>query len=322
MGYRITAYFSFVNVLWLLIPTLADCQSRPDSSYLRPFLKRNMAEVYTGLYYTNFNFTGNKNSYQLRANSNAYIGADVSYKWLYVQLAFNIPGTSLDNRIKFKYQNYKFRWGNHRFVFQPYYQSYNGLLIPQASRNGYDAFRGIDFMSAGLDCYYFVNASRFSHKAGYAFSEDQTRSAGSLYFSLSGIWNKVRWPAPSKELITDSTTYALLSANPEWISVIPKAGYAYNLVHHKWLLAPTVQAGAGALRELNTGNYSVRVVTELRATINGGYNGDNYYIYLSSDWYNLNTHLLIQDMQRVYWTLSLTAGMRFKSLPKKILGIL
>jgi hypothetical protein len=80
--------------------------------------------------------------------------------------------------------------------------------------------------------------------------------------------------------------------------------------------------GAGAVKELNTHHHHLQAVTDYQGAINGGYNGDKYYAYINASWDNLNTNLLVKDMHRTDWNLSLTFGYRFAHLPKKILGIL
>jgi hypothetical protein len=293
---------------------------KPDSSYIKSFEKGNIAEIYSGIYNTTYNFRdkqNRENSFKLRVNSSAYVGADIIYKGLFILYAFNVPGTELNSKAKFRYRQINFRFGSRRLIFQPFFTSYNGMLIPQQHSRNFELFQGIRFLNAGLETFYYFNPTRFSPKAAYAFSEKQIRSYGSPYVSLTGMWNKIKWEDPSVNMIHDTQTYNLLASHPQWISVIAKAGYAYNCALNNWLIAPSVMAGAGLIRENAKDNITLRPVTKVQATLNGGYNGDNYYAYAGGTISNENSSLLVKNVQSTNWTINLTVGHRFRSFKKK-----
>lgn len=296
-------------------------QSPPaDTTYIKPFAKTNYVEIYSGLYSSDYKFRDNntrESNYQLRLNSSAYLGADISYKWLYIEYSFNIPGTKLDNRASFKYRQVKLRLGNRKIIYQPFFGYYNGLLVPKHDRSSYDQFQGIRFMNAGMEVQYYFNPTRYSPKAANAFSEIQRRSVGSPIFTATAMWDKVKWPNPSRGLIRDPQTYDLLASNPEWLSFIVKGGYAYNFVKNKWLIAPVAYLGAGMLRENTIGSSSYRAVTQVKGVINAGYNGHKYYVYVCGVADNLSSRLLVKNVQHFSWNMFLTLGYRFKSPDKK-----
>ncbi|PZR27083.1 MAG: hypothetical protein DI535_11755 [Citrobacter freundii] len=296
-------------------------QSPPaDTTYIKPFAKTNYVEAYTGLYSSHYKFRDNntrESNYQLRLNSSAYLGGDVSYKWFYIEYSFNIPGTKLDNQASFKYRAVKLRLGNRKFIYQPFFGYYNGLLVPKQGRDSYDQFRGIKFLTAGMEVQYYFNPTRYSPKAANAFSEIQRRSVGSPIITATAMWDKVKWPNPSRGLIRDPQTYDLLASNPEWLSFIVKGGYAYNFVKKKWLIAPVGYLGAGMLRENTLGSPSYRAVTQVKGVLNAGYNGDNYYMYVCGVADNLSSRLLVKNVQHFSWNMFFTVGYRFKSPDKK-----
>ena len=80
------------------------------------------------------------------------------------------------------------------------------------------------------------------------------------------MWQKVNWEEPSRELIPDSTTFQLLSYDPEWFSLIARIGYSYNFSFKKgrWIIAPALVAGGGALKEVNTGIRHLQLVTDVQ----------------------------------------------------------
>lgn len=294
--------------------------NKADSNYIKPFEKTNIAELYSGIYNTTFNFrdkADRENSYKLRVNSSAYIGADVIYKGLFILYAFNVPGTELNNKAKFRYRQINFRFGSRKLIFQPFFTSYSGMLIPQEHRRDFELFQGINFLNAGLEVYYYFNPTRFSPKAAYAFSEKQIRSYGSPFVSLTGMWNKIKWKDPSTDLIHDPQTYSLLASHPQWISLIGKLGYAYNLSLKNWLIAPSVMAGAGLIRENTPEGSAIRPVTKVQATLNGGFNGDHFYFYTGGMISNESNRLLVKNVQSTNWTVNLTLGHRFRSFKKK-----
>ncbi|MEI9958500.1 MAG: DUF4421 family protein [Ferruginibacter sp.] len=158
---------------------------RPDSNYIRYFEKPNIIEAYTGISSTNFKFSSpdeRKANYKLVANSSAYIGADLNYKWLTLNYSIAIPGTQVDRNVRLEYTSVSTRFSGKQTVFRPFYSSYNGLLIPDKdSLHVYTPFKGIQFTRTGIDLYYYFNKSNFSfHTANY-FPNQQIKSAGSFF---------------------------------------------------------------------------------------------------------------------------------------------
>lgn len=313
-------------LLLLFLPATL-CAQKTDSAYIQSFPRKNTVELYGGTYSTTFKFRTRRHrqsNYKLAVNSSGYIGGDISYKWLYLQYSVNIPGTELDNKGTYHYRLIRMQFGSHAVSIEPFYNAYNGLLIPEHGHKGYEAFQGIDFTNAGLDIFYYINHKKYSYKAASSFSEQQLQSAGSVFLVATPLWHQIRWKKPTPHLIKDSLTYNLLSSNPSWLSLVFKGGYTHNIVlgNHKWIIGPAITMGAGALHEINTKNTRLQAVTDIQGTINAGYNGAKYYAYLNASWENLNTNLLVKDMHRTDWNLSLTVGYRFAHLPRKLLGIL
>src|ERR1019366_3615779 len=82
-------------------------QNHPvDSNYIQAFDRKNIIEIYPGIYSTHFNFSNRrqrKNDYSLVANSNAHISTNINYKWLSLRYSWAMPGTQLDEKVKLKY---------------------------------------------------------------------------------------------------------------------------------------------------------------------------------------------------------------------------
>ena len=160
--------------------------------------------------------------------------------------------------------------------FRPFYESYNGLLVPvQKIKDSFDIFEGIQFTSAGFDYYFFTNTKLFSFKAANSFSAKQVKSAGSVFLMVTPSWQKINWKTPSRDLVKDSATFNLLSEDPEWVSLMTRVGYTHNFAidDGKWIIAPGLLAGAGLLIEINTIDRKLQAVSNIQAWLNAGYNG-------------------------------------------------
>ena len=303
-------------------------KNKVDSNYIQAFERTNIVEIYPGIYSTRFNFSNphqHKNDYSLVANSNAHISTNLSYKWLSLRYSWGMPGTQLDKNVKLQYTSLGVNFGGKQMRFRPFYESYNGLLVPvEKIKDSFDIFEGIQFTSAGFDYYFFTNTKLFSFRAAKSFSLKQVKSAGSVFLMVTPSWQKINWKNPSMDLLKDTATFNLLSQDPEWISLITRVGYTHNFVidKGKWIIAPAVLMGAGLLREINTSDRNLQAITNLQAWLNAGYNGPYYYFYFHAWWNNLQTNLLIKNMNQVNTNFSLTIGYRFPNFHKKIMGLL
>ncbi|MEO8415350.1 MAG: DUF4421 family protein [Ginsengibacter sp.] len=322
--YNIVFFFSSVLTY---TPSYAQVHD-VDSNYIHAFERTNVIEIYPDIYSTRFNFSNprqRKNNYSLVANSNAHISTNVNYKWLSLGYSWAMPGTQLDKNVKLEYTSLGINFGGKQMRFRPFYESYNGLLVPvEKIKDSFKIFDGIEFTSAGFDYYFFTNTKLFSFSAAKSFSLKQVKSAGSVFFMVTPSWQKINWHSPSMDLVKDSATFHLLSQDPEWVSLMARIGYTHNFAidKGKWIIAPAILMGAGFLREINTADRNLQAVTDMQAWLNAGYNGPYYYFYFHAWWNNLHTNLLIKNMNQVNTNFSLTAGYRFPDFHKKILGLL
>ena len=318
--------FLFIGLL-----TQCSCNAQEhvvDSNYIKAFERSNVIEIYPGIYSTRFYFSNprqRKNDYSLVANSNAHISTNLNYKWLSLRYSWAMPGTQLDRKVKLQYTSLGLNFGGKQMRFRPFYESYNGLLVPfQKIKDSFNIFEGIQFTSAGFDYYFFTNTKLFSFSAAKSFSQKQVKSAGSVFLMVTPSWQKINWKTPSRDLVKDSATYSLLSQDPEWISLIARLGYTHNFVIDKggWIIAPACMVGAGFLNEINTPGKRLQPISNLQAWINAGFNGPYYYFYFHAWWNNLQTNLLIKNMNQVNTNFSLTAGYRFPNFRKKLFRFL
>lgn len=327
---RFTSVCLALTMNLLVCVSLHAQQKKTDTAFIKDFELPNVAELFPGVYSTHFSFTSphehkTKNDYRLVANSSAYLGTYVNYKWVSLKYSWAMPGTELDKHVRLKYTSLSLRIGTRQMAFHPFYDSYNGLLIPAKEPGSrYKPFRGIQFTDAGIDLYYYTHPNRFSYHAANYFSEIQAKSKGTFFMMATPMWQKINWKNPSLNVITDTATFHLLSSDPQWISMIGRAGFIYNFVFQngKWSIAPAILVGGGGLKELNTAHTHLQSVTDMQAWITAGHNGPEFYFYANAWWDNLQTNLLIKDLHQVNTDFSITAGYRFPNMKKKILKIL
>ena len=305
----------------------ATAQELRDSSFVKKYERSNVAEWNIGNYSAKFDFRGfgrRPSSFMLAANTNAYTGLYLDYKWVSVQYSWGIPGTELDRNVRLKHTSFSFRYNRPSMSFIPYYNYYNGLLLQRRKEHKeYDAFRDMRYYDAGLKFMYFTNTKKYSYKAGTSFAERQLKSAGGFIFAATPQWQRINWVNPSNALLKESLTYKLLSSDPQWVSVTLGTGYNYNfsIQDGRWIISPAATATAGGLKEVNSNN-PLKPVFELQAWVNAGYSGRIFYGYLNAYIQYEQTNLIVKKLNALGNGLSVTVGYRFHSLPKKILGIL
>lgn len=321
-------FYRYAVMCWLLVAAgITQAQVQRDTSFIATFDRDNTVEIYPGYYTTRFNFTGygkRPSSFRLTANTNAYAGFFVNYKWLAFQYAWGIPGTELAKGIKLKHVSFSFRYNRPRVSLYPFFDGYDGLLLQTAKPHArFDSFRGMQLFRAGLRAYYFTNTTHYAYRAGLSFSEQQLRSAGGVIFSAIPQWQQINWKSPSRALIRDSVTYQLLASDPQWLSLVAGTGYNYNWVFQKgkWIVSPALIAGIGGLKELNR-TRSVQPMLNLQAWVNAGYSGPVFYACINGTIQASQTHLIVRKLNTMDDEVSLTLGYRFKSHSKKILGML
>ncbi len=303
-----------IIVVWfsLVCSSSANAQQlKRDSAYIKPFEKQNVIELFPGIYHTKFDFTnpGSRGGgFKMVANSSGYAGFFFNYKWLSVENSFAVPGTYLDKQTKLKYNSLHFQFYTGPFMIRPYYNSYNGLLIPY-NRNRYTADRNILFKEAGTELLWCSNASRFSLREANAFSEQQLKSAGGFIVKATPLWQQLQLKNTDGSTITVVPTSKLFSTSPRWISLTARVGYNYSFVfsNGKWTVSPAVLVGKGLLKELNQHTSKFSSVSGIQSWLNTGYNGAAYDVYFSAVVDDLQTNLILKNMHQLNTDFSLTA---------------
>ncbi|MET0243401.1 MAG: DUF4421 family protein [Flavitalea sp.] len=313
----------YTGLCWLvlIVGTIQKLHAQQfDTTYISQFEKKNVVELYPGIYGTSFDFkdrTDRRKDFRLVANSAAFVGGYINYKWLSAKYAVYIPGTSLARNEKLRFTSFRFRYSTRHMMFHPFYDSYKGLLAAEGTnKRRFEAVRNVSIADAGLDYYYFFNTKRYSFHSAMFFSEKQVKSAGSLFLMATPMWQRASWKFGAAPVMPDTMTIQLLTRNPSWLTLIGRVGYGYNFSFDqgKWMVAPTFMAGGGALREIKSDDHRLRPVTDVEATLNAGYNGSRYYVFVAGIWSHQHSDLRLKDMQKRDSELTLTFGYRFDKL--------
>lgn len=287
-----------------------------------------MVEVNPGISTTHFTFYNrslHQPSVHLAANSSAYLGIYINYHWLSVKYYFPLPETSMLEDKSLHYTSIKLRFPGKKFGMDPFFDDYNGLLLPQRPHwHDFTGIKGLHFTDAGTDLYYFPNYRHFSFQATNYYSKEQIKSAGSSFLMVTPLWQRISWNHPNDGQIKDSSTFHFLQKQIEWVSLIARIGYSYSIVLEKgtWMITPSFLMGKGVVKPVTTKSDTWKDVSDVQAWLNIGYNGNNWYLYFAGFIDNLHTNLAAKRLQEINTDLSFTYGYRFRSSGHKIAGIL
>lgn len=276
-------------------------------------------------HFTFYNRSRNQPAVRLAANSSAYFGTYINYKWLSVKYYFPLPETRLLEDKSLHYTSFKLRFPGKKFGIDPFYDNFNGLLLPQRPHwHDFTGIKGLHFKDAGADLYYFPNHHKFSFQATNYYSKKQVKSAGSLFLMATPLWQQIFWNHPTNTQIKDSSTYHFLQKKTEWVSLLARIGYSYSFVlnNGNWMITPSILAGEGVVKPVTKKPSSWKDVSDWQAWLNIGYNGSGWYLYFAGFIDNLHTNLSAKKLQQLNTDLSFTYGYRFMTSPHKLGGIL
>jgi hypothetical protein len=326
-------YFPVFIILLLLVQNCL-AQQGQDSNYIRPFTKSNDLEWYTGRYNTVFNFKPNNNDsylrhHNLKANTSAYIGMHIDYKWLAVDVSTSLPRTFVDNNIKGrKAHSLQLSKTGSKLRIEGLYEKYNALVIPLSRRHQeYQVFNNFGYSNYSAQLTYIFNSNRFSLPAAINYGERQVKSAGSFLFNFNPtIHQFAQNNNPGLKLTpSDSLLNHAISNHSGWMNTFFNGGYTHNFVWNKgrWSLNPWIMGGLGVQKELaDETKNSGKLTYNFRGMISSGYNGTLFYIYLNTLYNKTESRLPASKLTVRNSDTYLTMGYRFGNSPHKIMGLL
>ena len=323
-------------VITSLLPGLCIAQTNLDTSYIKQFEKDNNIKSVSGFSRTIFKFNHITNDQMLNkrnieANTSAFTGINVVYKWLSLEYDWVLPHTAVDN-------NYSearvatfhaFQLGK-KFGIEGDYQKYNGLILPVKDRRGqFDHFNNVNYKSYSLNLYYFLNYKHFSYNSSYKYSYEQAKSAGSIVVLLTPAYQAfgVNDTVSANINARDKRFIEIIQRQPKWFTLLGRAGYSYNFILNKgaWSINPSFLLGIGAETPLNNSRIfdeSLGLVNSFQGRLNGGYNGRNFFVFLNIVLDKTTYHLDDTQLNVLNNFYAFNIGYRFRGLKKRVLWVL
>jgi hypothetical protein len=293
-------------ILWVLcggvLPLLGQnvpnwFKSTADSNYIEDHTHDITFRLYGSRKYTYYDIVDTKTNRKIeyRPNSNFNVGFGFNYKWLGINLGFNLPFIN-DNDDKYgktKYLDLQSHVYLRKLVIDFYGQYYKGYYLdnPKKVLRDYNPAMGFPLrpdlynLDLGLSVQYILNDQRFSYRAAYLQNEYQKKSAGS--FIMGGEIFAVKIKADSSLVPTNIADSSFLRDQHYYrtgiISAAINAGYAYTFVYQKHLFLTLSLTGGLGIN--HTTLYMVDGYTsrdggwQLNNTIrvSAGYNSTKYF---------------------------------------------
>jgi hypothetical protein len=173
-----------------------------DTNYINPLLDGVTIRYYSSVKTNDLIFRGPGNHLDwYRANSLVKYGLGFGYRWLIVNWAFFSPHEQyqIDNRGKTKAFDIQMNMYGYRLLFDFRYSNYSGYYlentndrIPNWTNRNLELQRpDISNFSVGGNLRYQFNRSRYSFKAAYDQTQQQIKSAGTLFGGICYSFNSI-----------------------------------------------------------------------------------------------------------------------------------
>ncbi|MEO6000732.1 MAG: DUF4421 family protein [Chitinophagaceae bacterium] len=336
--FRVTYKNLFFTLLALtcLATGHVQAQTEVDSNYVKSFEKANNIKSISGLSRTAFRFTHITNDQllnkrRIEANTRAFSGINLNYKWLSLEYDWDIPNTAVDNHYSGSraFSLHAFQVGK-KFGIEGNYQRYKGLVLPIKNTGGqFDHFNNVNYNNYSINLYYFLNFRQLSYSSAYKYSVKQKKSSGSIITMLTPAYQSfnVNDTLGVNPGTNDRRFIEIIQKEPKWFTLLGRVGYTYNIIlnNGNWSINPSVLGGTGSETPLNNSKFfkhTFGFVNSFQGRVNGGYNGDNFFVYLNVTFDKTEYHLMETQLTTNNNYYSFNVGYRFASLKEKILRIL
>ncbi|NIG56877.1 DUF4421 family protein [Chitinophaga sp. Cy-1792] len=324
-------------ILLLLLMTFAGSAygaSQADSTWIRAFDKDNNIQVYTGYNNTQFTLTQAAKQHipgmKLYANSAAYAGVCLNYKYLSLSYDWTLPNTRLSGKNKgIKVVNYQLAQVGRRLGIEAFYQRIDGLLMQiQRRKHKFDPVPNVTYTKAGANLLLFTNPAHYSYNAANYFSKWQQKTAGTGVVMLTPSYQQFHFHQDNTLPGKDSMLHKNFQEQPQWLTCIAYAGYTVNVISRDkhWSINPMLLAGAGAQYTLNSNFRQLEHITSfvqsIQCRLNAGYTCSDFFAAVNARYDYANSHLPVSTLHAINGDYALTFGYRFHSVKRKLLGVL
>jgi len=304
-----------------------------DTSRFRAFPDSNNILSNLGVWHTLFSAGGPSTMItrqpRLQANTSAYLGATLTYKWFSFFFAVNIPQTSVlkggDKEVRAS-QIALSKWWD-QWGVEGSYQHDRGLLEQDHPGKVNSVWQWVDYKYVGVNITWFLTPHRFSYAAADNFSRLQTRSGGSFMAMLTPAYQNFALQKSSLDTVPgDSSLYNLLTRNANHVVLLGKVGYTYAFAwaDGHWTCSPLFCIGPGAGVYLDQFHTKEKLYPMLgyQGRLTAGYNGGKWYAYVSGLYDFTSEPQKNLGLKTINESASLSVGYRFHSMKRRILGLL
>lgn len=248
--------------------------------------------------------TKNEQVISFRPNENLNLGFGLNYKFVGLNLAFDLPFINNDDS---KYGHTGI-FDLQLTIFAPtfglntYYQTYNGFYIDDPHKGNpnwteqmaYPQRPDLSTVNAGAEFYYIFNHKRFSQRASFVQNERQKRSAGS--WLAGGYVNLFRAMADSSFLPKHLHNTVERNQDAQNVTLWHgglSGGYIHTFVIKKYFyITLSAELGIGLQNKRYLGKKGL--ITEdwglgnkFKSRLGMGYNGHRYFAGITSNMDNV-----------------------------------
>lgn len=198
----------------------------------------------------------NNKSIKLNPNANYNIGAGFNFKWIGINLAFNLPVINKDDSIYGKTKSidgrlkvYGRKWGvnSHFLRYKGFYlDNVEDFLDNWQKGDPYPQKADLESISIGTSAYFLPNGKKFSMRALFNQQEKQLKSAGSpilgAYLSFYQLKNdSFLIPQARENVFQESLNFHKMN----FTNFGAFGGYAYSLVLRSFYFSTMAAIGFG-----------------------------------------------------------------------------
>lgn len=272
-------------------------QSETDSAYIEDYTEDITFRVFGSRKYTKYDIVDSKKKKDIlyRPNSNFNIGVGVNYKFIGLNLGFNLPFINRDNDRygKTRYLDLQSHIYLRKLVIDFYAQRYKGYYIsnPESvfgkhdTRGPYPQRPDLYNLDLGLNVQYIFNDKRFSYRAAYLQNEYQKKSAGSFMVGGEILGVKIKGDSSfiPNQIVDTTFLRETHFYRTRIVGLAGNVGYAHTFVYKKhFFLTLSISGGLGVNHSklwLDDGSIQREVGWQFNKTVRAsvGYNSSRYF---------------------------------------------
>ncbi|RAJ02462.1 uncharacterized protein DUF4421 [Chitinophaga skermanii] len=295
-------------IVALLLLLVFNCQAQTDrktnwfnspmdSNYVEDHTEDLTVRLYGSRKYTYFDIVdhGEKSELLYKPNSNMNVGVGFNYKFIGINIGFNLPFINDDDDRygKTKYLDLQSHLYLRKMVIDFYGQYYKGYYLanPKGTISNYMPADGfpkrpdIYNLDIGASAQYIFNNKRFSYRAAYLQNEYQKKSAGSFMLGGEVFAFMVRGDSSliPRNMQNENFYDGIHYDKTKVFSLAVNGGYAYTLVFDSHFFITASLSGAVGMNSTRLyfpgGTHTTEMGWQLNTTVrfSAGYNSSKFF---------------------------------------------